>query len=124
MDVTVTEQPRDEAVVLALRGQLDIDAAARLQRTVDDLLDRQANRIVVDLTPLQFCDSTGLSAFVVAERACAESGGWLRLAAPNAFLTRVLHVVGLLDRLPVYRTVAAALAGDDAQRVSPPPQPD
>jgi anti-anti-sigma factor len=114
MDLTVDERPGDEATVVALAGQLDIESAPTLRAAVDGLLARSLSRIVVDLGKLSFCDSIGLSTFLVAHKHCTAAGGYLRLAAPEPFLVRVIGVIGLGGRLPVYRTVADALAGDPA----------
>jgi anti-sigma B factor antagonist len=113
MDILLTEHPHENIVVVTLAGHLDVDNAAELQTTLDDLLRRRITRIVVDLSGLEFCDSMGLSALIIGHTACAAQGGWLRLAAPNPFLVRVLDVVGLLGRLPVYRSLPAALSADE-----------
>ena len=115
MDVFVSDHPATGAVTVALRGQLDLDGAPRLQATFDALAGRSVNRVVVDLAGLHFCDSIGLSTFVVAHNYCTSTGGYLRFAAPSEFLARVLSVVGIAGTLPVYRTVPAALAGDDCE---------
>jgi anti-anti-sigma factor len=112
MDLAVTSS--SGTTVMSLTGQLDIDTAPRLREAVGDLLRRSVNRIVVDLGGLTFCDSIGLSTFVVAHRGCTAAGGHLRLAAPNPFMWRVVSVVGLPGRLPIYRTVVAACCGDPA----------
>jgi anti-sigma B factor antagonist len=114
MDVVVSEQPTGQATVIRLAGQLDIDSAPMLRATVEEMLERSVNRIVVDLGELDFCDSIGLSTFVLAHQSCAEGGGYLRLAAPSPFLLRVLTTVGLRGKLPVYRGVDEACAGDKA----------
>ena len=108
--MSVVDNP-DESIVVTVRGQLDIDSAAVLNTTLDQVLDRPVPRIVVDLSGVEFCDSTGLSAFVVGHRRAAEAGGWVRLAAPSPWLTRLLDTVGLSRRLDVYPEVGDALAG-------------
>jgi anti-sigma B factor antagonist len=111
MRVTVDRRSGD-VVVLQLHGQLDIDSGASLEAALARLLAGAESRIVVDLSGLAFCDSTGLSALLLAQQHCRDNGGFLRLAAPAPFLLRVLTVVGLRAALPVYRSVAAARAGD------------
>jgi anti-sigma B factor antagonist len=107
--VSVVENP-DDSVVLAVRGNLDVDSAAVLTTTLDQILDRPAPRVVIDLSGVEFCDSTGLSAFVVGHRQAAAAGGWLRLAGASEFLGTLLETVGLAPRIPVFPTVAEALA--------------
>ncbi|MBU2669231.1 STAS domain-containing protein [Actinoplanes bogorensis] len=104
----------DDSVVVTVRGNLDIDSGTSLTTTLDQVLDRPAPRIVVDLSGIEFCDSTGLSALVIGHNRAAANGGWLRLAAPGEFLERLLDTVGLTPRLAVYPTVGDALTGRSA----------
>jgi anti-anti-sigma factor len=120
MRVTV-ERGTPHQAILRLDGQLDIDTGAALHAVLNDLLAQADTRIVVDLAGLTFCDSTGLSAFVLAHQRCTATGGYLRLAAPSAFLLRVLGVVGLRAAVPVFRTVEAARTGDPRGLVAPAP---
>ena len=110
MHVSVLDNP-DESVIVTVRGNLDLDSATVLTTTLDRVLKRPVPRVVVDLSGVQFCDSTGLSAFVVGHNRAAAAGGWLRLAAPSAWMARLLDTLGLSSRLGVYSGVADALAG-------------
>jgi anti-anti-sigma factor len=107
--VSVLSNP-DDTVVVALRGNLDIDTALVLSTTLDQVLDQPLPQVVVDLSGVAFCDSTGLSGFVVGHNRAAAAGGWLRLAAPSDWMARLLDTVGLTGRLGVFPTVADALA--------------
>src|SRR5215470_11975190 len=78
VNVVVADHPTVGAVTVALHGQLDLDGAPRLQATFDALCERSVNRIVVDLADLHFCDSIGLSTFVLAHNYCTSTGGYLR----------------------------------------------
>jgi anti-sigma B factor antagonist len=114
--VSVVGNP-DDSVVVGIRGNLDIDSAAVLTTTLDQVLDRPAPRVVVDLSGVEFCDSTGLSAFIVGHNRAAATDGWLRLACPTDFLARLLDTVGLTARLGVYPSVAEALADTHGRRI-------
>jgi anti-sigma B factor antagonist len=110
MHVSVVGNP-DDSVVVTVRGHLDLDSAPVLSTTLDQVLDRPHPRVVVDLSGVEFCDSIGLSAFVVGQRRATDTGGWIRFAAPSAWLGGLLDTVGLSERIGVYPTVADALAG-------------
>jgi anti-sigma B factor antagonist len=107
--VSVLGNP-DDSVVVTVRGNLDIDSATVFSTTLRQVLDRPHPRIVVDLSGVEFCDSTGLSAFVVGHNHANRSGGWVRLAAPSEWMSRLIETVGLSGRIPVYPSVAEALA--------------
>nr|WP_221380996.1 STAS domain-containing protein [Actinoplanes polyasparticus] len=110
MHVSVVDNS-DASVVVTIRGHLDIDSGTTLTTTLDQVLGRPEPRIVVDLSGVEFCDSTGLSALIVGHNRAVAGGGWLRLAAPGEFLQQLLDTVGLTSRLGVYPTVGDALAG-------------
>ncbi|HEU4348540.1 MAG TPA: STAS domain-containing protein [Actinoplanes sp.] len=108
MHVSVMGNP-DDSVIVTVRGNLDIDSALVLSTALDQVLDRPRPRIVVDLSGVEFCDSTGLSAFVVGHTRAGDSGGWVRLAAPSAWVADLLDTVGLAGRMDIYGTVADAI---------------
>jgi anti-sigma B factor antagonist len=109
--VHVSVEDRPGAVVVTVRGNLDLDSAPSLAAGLDEALSRPRPHVVVDLSGVEFCDSTGLSTFVVGHHRARASGGWVRLAGPSEFLERLLDTVGLTRRLGVYRTVQDALDG-------------
>jgi anti-sigma B factor antagonist len=112
MNLRIATADDTDPVIVVLSGELDIASAPELENTLDTLLSSGRIRIVIDLTDLSFCDSTGISVFVRANNKCVDQGGYLRMAAPSRNVARVLAVVGLLDRFPTYRSVDAARNAD------------
>jgi anti-anti-sigma factor len=121
MHVRVIDNP-DDTVVVTVRGHLDVDSAPALLSALDTALERPVPRIVVDLSGVEFCDSTGLNAFVIGHNRVMHAGGWLRLAAPNDWVRRLLRTVGLSKQLGVYPSVADALATADGHGASADPR--
>ena len=101
---------RSDVAVLRLSGELDADTATRLHELLAELLERPVPRIVVDLSDLKFCDSVGLSAFVVSKQVITARGGWLSFAAASPFLTGLMHTVGLTRYFPMYADIDEAVA--------------
>jgi anti-anti-sigma factor len=116
MEVHIAHPGGGPAIVTML-GQLDVDTAPALRTAFDELAAQGVARIIVDLSALEFCDSIGLSTFVVGHTRCADQAGWLRLAAPTTFLVRLLSVVGVADAVPMYTTVEGARRGDQSDLV-------
>lgn len=109
MALTTHETDTGDCIVLKLTGELDLDTAPILYSRLEDIVGRGLWRIVLDAGDLGFCDSTGLSALLAVHQACDSAGGFLRLAAPDDLLVRLLAVVGLQGTIAVYPTVASAL---------------
>ena len=108
MHVSVIGNP-DDSVVVAMRGSLDRESATVLSTTLDQVLDRPAPRVVIDLSEVEHCDADGLSAFVTGHDRAALTGGWLRLAAPGEGLALLLGRPGFPGRVGVHPSVAEAL---------------
>jgi anti-anti-sigma factor len=98
------------AVVLAPVGDIDFGSHEALRAAAADALARGRVRLVLDLSGVRICDSTGLSMFVDLHRQTRERGGWLRLAATRPLLAKTLGITRLDGLLPIYGTVDAALA--------------
>jgi anti-sigma B factor antagonist len=102
-------EQRDGAVVVRLGGELDLYNAATVRQTLVEVAGAAPERLVVDLSEVEFIDSTALGALVEARSTLANSGALL-LAAPAYETRRALEVSGLDRHLPVHDTVEAALA--------------
>ena len=98
-DVTIEEQ--GNAVHVRLRGELDISTASRLE---DDLRRVEADGpalLVLDLSTLDFMDSTGLRLLIGADMRAREAGRRLVLIKGNEMVQRVLRLTRLDERLEI-----------------------
>ncbi|AEV89013.1 antirepressor [Actinoplanes sp. SE50] len=109
MRATITEH-RPDVAVLHLRGELDADTSNELRVVLAELLERPVPRIVVDLTELKFCDSIGLSTFIISKEVIVARGGWLSFASADPFLTKLLRTVGLSRYFAIFPEVDDAIA--------------
>ena len=85
----------DDAVV-HLAGELDISTSPDLQDALAELTDKP-RRVAVDLSDLEFMDSTGLAALLGAHKALGEQGGVLELRHPNKMVVGLVQITGLDD---------------------------
>lgn len=104
----VLVRPVDGAVVLALSGELDHDTAQPLREALDEVA-ALGGRLVVDLSGLGFCDSTGLNVLLQSRLAVREAGGSLEVAGLRGPVARMFHITGVDGVFPVYADVAEAL---------------
>ncbi len=66
------------------------------------------NKFIVDLSEVETCDSSGLSALLVANRILQSSEGSMRLAAPSEKVHSLIKITQLDRVLPVCDTVEKA----------------
>jgi anti-anti-sigma factor len=86
--------------VIALYGEFDIAGAPEFERTLRAAEATDALELVVDLSGLQFIDSTGISALCAAAARSQADGARLRLFRGPAAVQSVLDLCGVSDHLP------------------------
>ena len=100
--------------VVRVTGELDISTVGQLVRVIGAAARGAAvkpPRLVVDLTELAFCDSTGLRALIGAVKEVHVLGGRVVLAvAPGGTLDVLLDLSGLREFLRVADSLDAAVA--------------
>ncbi|MFE0632153.1 STAS domain-containing protein [Streptomyces sp. NPDC058864] len=92
-----TDRSRTGSVVLHLSGDLDHETAPDLLDAVTDELSPGGPpaELVLDLSGVAVCDSSGLSALIVVLRRTTAAGTALRLTSLPPQLLRVIKVTGL-----------------------------
>lgn len=95
-------------IVAAISGDLDIACVPALREQLLGLLGPHANRIIVELSGVTFCDASGLAVLIGARRRAWLLGGVLRLAAPAPPVAAVLRLTGLDAHFEIFATVLAA----------------
>jgi anti-sigma B factor antagonist len=107
--LTISDRQSDGFHVIELDGDIDLNSARELRAHFVERITDPATRVVVDLTGVDFIDSSGLGALV---------GGWqivrghgsFRIAGANRTVRRVLEITGMDDVFPLFPAVADATA--------------
>jgi anti-sigma B factor antagonist len=112
MDAQVQRQDAGDSVVVAVHGDLDLDAAPSLRLAlVEAIAEAPAPRVIVDLEGVDFIDSAGLGVLVGGLKRARGNDGDLVLVATGRSVIRVLELTGLTRVFEIHPSRAAALAG-------------
>jgi anti-sigma B factor antagonist len=96
VELKVTSLAQGDHIVVSVNGEIDLYTVPRLQRELAAALaSAKPARLVVDLSGVDFCDSTGVNVLLAAHRQAREAGGDLELAAPRPAVRKILQVTGL-----------------------------
>ncbi|MGW7436720.1 STAS domain-containing protein [Streptomyces sp. NPDC054849] len=114
--LTITTRDASTGPVLHIAGDLDYDQAPRLRQAVTTLSLKPGQRLVLDLSGIQFCDSSGITALILARNHAVAAQADIALAAVPANTMRILRIVGLDQVLRIHHDV------DTATAVRPPQQ--
>lgn len=102
-DGSLTVRPRGadgEGRRLELAGELDMANAATLEREIERAEREARGVLTIDLTSLEFIDSTGIAVIVAAHRRLCEEGRLRLLRSSAPAVKRVMDVTGLESKLP------------------------
>lgn len=88
---------RDAATgpVLEILGELDYANVSELNGLLDSLALRPGQRLVLDMSGLEFCDSSGITALLAARSHAHAVRADVALAAVPPNTLRILRIVGL-----------------------------
>jgi anti-sigma B factor antagonist len=106
--LALSSEQRDGSVVVTVGGDLDIVTSPAL----DDCLTQaraEAHRVILDLSAVDFMDTSALAVIVGHWKKLEAAGGSLALAGARYRYTKTLWITGLADRLSLYDSVEAAL---------------
>ncbi|MEU6479075.1 STAS domain-containing protein [Streptomyces sp. NPDC047017] len=98
-------------LLLRVSGDLDHHTSSHLNQAVAGMTFTPAADVIVDLTELEYCDSTGLTALISTYQRAQAAGATLCMAGLNSGLERIVRITGLDQVFVIYPTVEEALAG-------------
>jgi len=107
VDLSIDVSSRAASTVVTLAGDIDIQTAPVLREALAALPPTE-QMVVVDLSAVEFLDSSGVGALVGAAAALREGGGSLRLACPPPRVQKVFRISRLAEVIPIYDDVDEA----------------
>ncbi|MEV3857442.1 STAS domain-containing protein [Streptomyces sp. NPDC050095] len=123
MALEVTQGVRGDWAVVRVTGEMDLVTSPALRQRVHDAVADGRHSVVLDLSDVLFCDSSGVGVLIAARRLMRSCQGRLRLILPaqgavdGSHVNRVLGALGVRRLFDVYPDVAAAVI-EDAEPMS------
>lgn len=104
-----TTQNKNEAVVKTKVEKLDASNASELKTELLVLNKNGVNYMVIDMTDTRYCDSSGLSAILSANRLCRDTNGRFALCGLNENVMKLIQIAQLDRVLTITNDQASAL---------------
>jgi anti-sigma B factor antagonist len=109
MNFVVTENTHFTLVTSKV-DKLDASNASDLKNELIILNKKGINSIVIDLSATKYCDSSGLSAILVANRLCKDTNGRFALSGLQANVTKMIAISQLDKVLSITASIEEATA--------------
>jgi len=96
--------------VIAVRGEIHVSTAPELSASLASALDRGITTLVLDLSDVEFIDSTGLSVLLNVLRRITQRGGSFAIVCTNPTVLRLFEITRLESTFEIVSTREEALA--------------
>jgi anti-sigma B factor antagonist len=117
MELSLSTYDSGDHTVLEVGGEVDVYTAPRLREKLVELVETGARHVVVDLSRVEFLDSTGLGVLVGALKRLRAVNGTFGLVCAHERLLKIFRITALDRVFSLYDSVAAATAaaGSDTE---------
>jgi anti-anti-sigma factor len=109
--VTSRESDGQPHTVIELAGEADVTTSDTLRDLLEEETSRRPHRMIIDLSRLQFMDSSTLHLIFAAQQELAAHGGTLALVGPQAAVATLLRITEAGQVVSIYPTLPEATAG-------------
>lgn len=90
-----TRTLESELPIIELEGEVDVYTAPQLKQQMISLLESGAKELIVDLTKVDYLDSTALGVLIGGLKRMRERDGNMVLICPSPRIRRVFEITGL-----------------------------
>jgi anti-sigma B factor antagonist len=109
-DLTLRVRTEGSATVVVAEGEIDLSTIPELSEVLDGLINDGKVDLIVDMTAVNFIDSTGLGVLVGARKKALAQDGSVQLASLQAKVLKIFQITQLTEIFPVHDSVADAIA--------------
>jgi anti-sigma B factor antagonist len=107
MALEITE--KDGATIVALTGDVDLQTSPGVRQGLLECLDSH-NRVIVDMSQVNYIDSSGVASLVEAFQVSRTKGSFFALAHVSAAAMRVLSLARLDKVFSIHESIEDAIA--------------
>jgi anti-sigma B factor antagonist len=106
-----TKKKGTATILKVQERKLDATTSPELKGKFLLLCKPQMKELIIDLSEVEFCDSTGLSALLIAERQMRENSGTVKLAGVQKKVLSLLKISHLDRTFQIFDSPSKALKG-------------
>lgn len=106
----IAERNVDEVTVLDLQGRLVLDETEQFRRRVDDLVQKERLKVLLNLKDVTYIDSAGVGMMVGKYLSLRRKGGDVKLLHLSPRSHRVMTITKLLTVFEAFESEEQAIA--------------
>jgi anti-sigma B factor antagonist len=108
--MTITERKSGDVTVLDVEGKILLgEGDVQLKRKIDELIERQETKVLLNLANVPYMDSGGLGEIVRSYTTVKRAGGDLKLLNATKRISDLLTITKLITVFEIYEDEAAGV---------------
>jgi anti-sigma B factor antagonist len=109
VDLSLATRTQGDRTVVAVTGEIDVYTAPKLREQIVALVDEGQYNLVIDMSGVEFLDSTGLGVLVGGLKRVRAHDGSLALVCDEERILKIFRITGLTKVFPIFPTVDEAV---------------
>lgn len=98
----ISEDRKADALILVLSGKLDATTAKTFEEKIIEVINSRAQRLVLDLSQLEYISSSGLRVFLLAAKRLQRTDGKMVFCGLQDHVRQVFDLAGFSSILSIY----------------------
>jgi anti-sigma B factor antagonist len=100
-----------DTAVLHLNGRLDLNSSAEVKNRIKELLDKRSRKIILNLTRVDFINSSGLGVLISVLKDIRLANSRLAITNLSPYVHEIFEITQLVNVFDIYDNEEAALDG-------------
>jgi anti-sigma B factor antagonist len=109
VELSLNHRKEGDHTVLEVGGEVDVYTAPKLRERLVELVSDGHHQLIVDMTKVEFLDSTGLGVLVGGLKRVRSHDGSLALVCNQERILKIFRITGLTKVFPIYDSLDEAL---------------
>ncbi|WEG12523.1 STAS domain-containing protein [Pullulanibacillus sp. KACC 23026] len=101
MNLTIQSKSEDGKEILIINGEVDAFTAIRLKTALLELTEKEANKVVLDMSQVSYMDSTGIGVIIAGYKSAKKNQGSLIVKGLTSRVKRLFDITGLSEIVEV-----------------------
>jgi anti-sigma B factor antagonist len=101
MNISIDVKEKDSVLAVKVNGEIDAYTAPQLREKLFPLSEKEGVKMVVDLSEVNYMDSTGLGVFVGVFKNVRAHNGEFKIVGLSERLQRLFEITGLADIIDI-----------------------
>lgn len=100
---------KSEPSILSLEGEIDLHVSPQIGASLDSMVEKKPQQLVVDLSKVSYIDSSGLAVLIEAMQNVAAYGGKFALSGLQESVRPIFEIARLDQVFRIFPDTASAL---------------